>query len=113
MGTLNDPSRAEALRAAKKLYRPRGGVCSEMCKDCPFRPDGKGKAVDHEDFPRIVEYVSLGGAFYCHQTVLMDPRTTFSGRGLARHPDPPYQNHFKECFGAVAIKRGEMKPPEV
>lgn len=107
----NDPELEAKIKAAKKMFMPKGPVCESMCKTCPFRPDGKGYARDHEDFPDIVQSVLLGLPFYCHQTVLMDPKTTFVGKGMNRTPMPIVQPHFKNCFGAVALKRGEIPNP--
>jgi hypothetical protein len=69
-----------------------------MCARCPFRPDGTGYARDHSDFPRILATVELGVSFYCHETAIMDPRTTLDETGDA--PDPQVQSHFEICRGA-------------
>lgn len=68
-----------------------------MCAKCPFRPDGTGYARDHVDFPRIVATVEMGVAFYCHETAIMNPRTTMDDSGDV--PDPPVQPHFELCRG--------------
>jgi hypothetical protein len=75
---------------------PKGKVCEKMCERCPFRPDGTGYAQGHPDLPRIVQGVELGMAFYCHETVLMDGRTTVDAAG---DPAPGLQPHFEICRG--------------
>lgn len=75
---------------------PRGPVCEKMCARCPFKPDGSGYAVDHEDMPNIVQAVELGMPFYCHETVLFDERTK---KDVAGDPDPTFQAHFELCRG--------------
>lgn len=101
----------EQLAAARKLYVPRGRVVSKICDGCPFRPDGTGFAVEHPDYPAILASVMSGVTFYCHETVIKDPRTTCIGRGLERRPDPQHQEHFAECRGAILARRGEIEPP--
>ena len=75
---------------------PRGPVCEKMCERCPFKPDGTGYAQGHPDMPAIVQSVELGLPFYCHETALMDERTTKDVEG---NPDPTYQAHFELCRG--------------
>ena len=38
-----------------------------------------------------------GLPFYCHETAILDPRTTLDEEG--ENPDPPYQEHFELCRG--------------
>lgn len=76
--------------------RPRGVVHAKMCDRCPFKPDGKGYAQDHPDLPNIVRAVELGMPFYCHETVILDSRTTFDA---ADEPHPVSQQHFELCRG--------------
>ncbi len=76
--------------------RPRGVVREKMCARCPFKPDGKGYAQDHPDLPNIVRSVELGLPFYCHETVIMDARTTLD---VDDEPCPVPQKHFELCRG--------------
>jgi hypothetical protein len=69
-----------------------------MCARCPFRPDGTGYARDHADFSRILASVEIGASFYCHETVVLDPRTTLDETGDV--PEPQFQEHFEICRGA-------------
>jgi hypothetical protein len=69
-----------------------------MCERCPFKPDGSGYAVDHPDFERICNAVDMTGNFYCHETVVLDRRTTMDAAG--DEPDPSFQAHFRQCQGA-------------
>lgn len=75
---------------------PKGPLCEKMCKRCPFRPDGSGYAQDHPDLPNIIASVELGLPFYCHETVLFDPRTKMDVDG---EPSPTHQSHFRLCRG--------------
>lgn len=68
-----------------------------MCAKCPFRPDGTGYAKDHPDFPHILQSVEMGLPFYCHETVIFDPRTTMDSDGDM--PEPAVQKHFEICRG--------------
>lgn len=91
------------------FFMPNGEVCDQMCDRCPFKPDGSGHAIHHEDFPNIVEHVAMGLRFYCHDTVIMSDETTFDAE---KNPDPPFQDHFKLCKGAVLYKQGELELPD-
>ena len=81
------------VRSVVAPPRPRGVVHAKMCARCPFKPDGY--AQDHPDLPRIVQAVELGLPFYCHETVIMDARTTFEDD----EPSPVPQSHFELCRG--------------
>lgn len=85
-----------AALSVVKPPRPRGTVCAKMCERCPFRPNGKGYAAGHPDLPAIVKSVELGLPFYCHETVLLDPRTKLDDEG---EPSPVPQQHFELCRG--------------
>jgi len=100
---------------AKSLYMPKGPVVESMCARCPFNQAGKGYAVNHPDFPAILQSVQLGFPFYCHETVILHPDTTMSFDPSVgeKVPDPPLQPHFKNCKGAVMLKRGEIEPPKI
>lgn len=76
---------------------PKGKLCEKMCETCPFKPDGSGYAVDHPEFPNIKTSIELGFPFYCHETVLFDPRTAKDADG---NPTQQYEPHFEECRGA-------------
>lgn len=78
--------------------KPRAPLVSKMCERCPFKPDGSGYAVDHPDFESICAAVDMRGEFYCHETVVLDERTTMDASGDM--PDPPFQPHFQQCQGA-------------
>lgn len=67
-----------------------------MCERCPFKPDGSGYARGHPDLPNIIRSVEIGMPFYCHETVIMDPRTTMDSD---EQPSPPVQAHFELCRG--------------
>jgi hypothetical protein len=76
---------------------PQGKVCERMCERCPFKPDGSGYIQDHPDLPRIYQSVAMGVAFWCHETVIVDPRTVMDrAKG-----EPTYspQPHFELCRG--------------
>jgi hypothetical protein len=76
--------------------KPKAEVCEKMCEKCPFRPDGSGYAQDFlPDIKAAVE--QIGAPFYCHDTALLDPRTTIDDDGK---PSPVPQPHFKQCRGA-------------
>lgn len=104
------PQVQEAPVDPRRLYRPKGPVVAEICADCPFRPDGKGIAHGHPDFGKdgtIRQSVLMGLPFYCHETVLKDPRTIRKANGdPAFHPQP----HFENCKSAVLIKQGILPP---
>ena len=75
--------------------KPKGKICTKMCARCPFKPDGSGYAQDHPDLPNIFASVEVGGAFYCHETALLDKRTKVDANG-----DPAgIQPHFELCRG--------------
>ena len=76
--------------------QPKCETVEEMCAKCPFRPDGSGYAQDHPDLPGIMWSASIGRAFYCHETALMDPRTTLDAAGNPVGIQP----HFRGCLGA-------------
>ena len=67
-----------------------------MCERCPFKPDGSGYAQDHPDLPNIIRSVEIGMPFYCHETVILDQRTTM---GSDDRPSPSVQAHFELCRG--------------
>lgn len=78
--------------------KPRVALVEKMCERCPFKPDGSGYAVTHPDFPGIVAAVEMTGYFLCHETVILDERTSMDTAG--ERPEPPMQDHFKGCQGA-------------
>lgn len=83
--------------------RPKGEVVSHCCKLCPFRHGGGALKGQPEELERFTASVETGAAFYCHETVILDPRTTFTGRGADREPSPRLQPHFKLCRGAREV----------
>lgn len=98
-------------------FMPKGPVVEQMCARCPFKPGGTGFAVDHPEFPQILQHVMRGMPFYCHETVIFDERTTFdnglpSGGGNPNaSPYPAIQPHFENCLGAVMTKQGKLPVP--
>ena len=77
--------------------RPKGEVCARMCAGCPFRPGGGVLADQPEELARFTASVEHGAAFYCHETVIGDPRTKLDRK---RNPKPTVQPHFLLCRGA-------------
>lgn len=103
----------EQPKDPRLMYKPKGPTVDAMCERCPFKPGGTGYAVDHEDFPDIVRHVQMGLPFYCHETAILSPQTKLRydpelGEDV---PDPPVQPHFKNCLGAVMVKRGQLEVP--
>jgi hypothetical protein len=90
------------------FWTPKRPCVPAMCESCPFKPDGTGLATKHPEFPQIVETVALMGDFYCHQTALMDERTT---KNAAGDPSPGFQPHFQQCQGAALYKQGKLSLP--
>lgn len=101
------------LPPASPMFRPKGPTVENMCDRCPFKPDGSGYAVNHPDFPGIVQRVMLGMQFFCHETVILSKETKFSYdlETKIMVPDPPFQSHFKNCLGAVLAKQGKLPLP--
>lgn len=89
--------KAATVRTVVPPPRPKGKLCTKLCQNCPFKADGSGYARGHADFPSILRSVELGGAFYCHQTVILDPRTILDEHD---EPTPRIQPHFEQCRGA-------------
>lgn len=96
------------------MYKPKFPPTEEMCKTCPFKPDGTGYAVNHPDFPNIVTSVMVGRDFFCHQTVLFDKRTKlrFDNEIGDLVPEPEIQPHFRHCMGAMLLKQGKLDLPQ-
>lgn len=73
-----------------------------MCSSCPFSPNaGSPKlnvsAADLESFTATARQ----GEFYCHETVLEDPRTKKTASG---DPVSGIQPHFRVCRGGWELK---------
>ena len=97
-GSLRAPGSGSKVPAEIPRPSPRTEVCESLCAKCPFRPDGSGYAADHPDFENIKQSVEMGLPFYCHETVLFDPRTKFE---VGSEVEPvPNQPHFLGCRGA-------------
>lgn len=88
---------------------PRRPIVEKMCASCPFNADrGAPKVIvpdaDMEGFKLTAEV----GEFYCHETVLEDPRTKKDRKG-----DPDLscgaQPHFKVCRGGWEYKLSKMR----
>lgn len=91
-----------AMRVDSMMPKPRLPLVDKMCASCPFRADGGGPKLcvppeDMEAFRRQAEV----GEFYCHETVLEDPRTVVDARGDA----VGIQQHFQVCRGGWEHKR--------
>jgi hypothetical protein len=73
-----------------------------MCTSCPFRPNaGKPKInVTPAELEKFKD-TARRSEFYCHETVLEDPRTTV---GADSEPSPRVQSHFRVCRGGWGLK---------
>lgn len=91
-------TRAKTIAAAPVVAPPLpiAPVCARMCARCPFRPDEGGFDFEPGELAGIKASVITGRPFWCHETVLKDPRTTFDKN---RIPTPLRQPHFVLCRG--------------
>ena len=96
-----------------KFFLPKVPAVPTMCARCPFNQTGNGYAVDHPEFPDIVSNIQIGLPFMCHETVILHPDTTMKFDPVMGEPvpNPPFQDHFRSCKGAVMFKRGEIEVP--
>ena len=72
-----------------------------MCSSCPFGPNaGRPKInvcdTELESFKETARH----GEFYCHETVLEDPRTKMTSSGDA----DGVQSHFRVCRGGWELR---------
>lgn len=80
--------------------RPKCETVERMCKGCPFKDNGRLApflTFKPGELERIKAGVEAGAVFYCHETVILDPRTTLDSE---RNPTPAIQPHFRGCRGA-------------
>ena len=87
--------------------RPRKPIVAKMCLSCPFGPNAGRPKLDIE--PAELEAFKTTarlGEFYCHETVLEDPRTK---RGTDGDPDPKIQPHFQVCRGGWELKLKHLR----
>jgi hypothetical protein len=85
---------------------PRRPLVDKMCAACPFNKDrGAPKLkITDDDFLEF-EQQAIVGEFYCHETVLEDPRTVCNVSGDAVGIQP----HFKVCRGAWELKLADIR----
>jgi len=80
---------------------PRRPIVAKMCASCPFNADrGQPKITVSDDDMAAFRQQARVGEFYCHETVLEDPRTKRDENGDAVGVQP----HFKVCRGAWEYK---------
>jgi hypothetical protein len=86
--------------------KPRRPLVEKMCTTCPFNKDrGAPKLkISDDDFLEFKQQ-AIVGEFYCHETVLEDPRTVRDNNGDAVGVQP----HFKVCRGAWELKLADIK----
>jgi hypothetical protein len=88
---------------------PRRPIVDKMCSSCPFNADRGAPKVDVPDDEmegfRLTAEIS---EFYCHETVLEDPRTK---KGDDGDPDVSCgaQAHFKVCRGGWEYKLSKIR----
>ena len=88
---------------------PRRPIVERMCESCPFNAErGHPKiSVSDEDFEAFSQQARTG-EFYCHETVLGDPRTACGVNGDAVGVQP----HFKVCRGGWELKLAVIRDRE-
>ena len=91
--------------AARPLLAPplaRRPIVEKMCSSCPFGPNAGApkinvSAAELERFKETARH----GEFYCHETVLEDPRTKTTTTGDPVHGVQP---HFQVCRGGWELR---------
>jgi hypothetical protein len=103
-------SEKKTLLHPAMIPRPRRPIVEKMCSSCPFRPDGGAPkiTVSPEDMEGF-KLTARTGEFYCHETVLEDPRTKRDHRTGDSDPKAGVQPHFKVCRGGWEYKLTQMK----
>lgn len=105
LGFDASPGKRRPLPAAM-VPVPRRPLVDKMCASCPFNADrGAPKIKITDDDFAAFEQQALVGEFYCHETVLEDPRTLKDGKGDAVGIQP----HFKVCRGAWELKLADIR----
>ena len=89
----------------KKLFfaapLPRRPIVEKMCSSCPFGPDAGRPKINVSDAElEIFKETARHGEFYCHETVLEDPRTKKTSSGDADGVQP----HFRVCRGGWELR---------
>jgi len=85
---------------------PRRPLCEKMCTSCPFGPDrGRPKIEVSDEDMEAFRQTAIVSEFYCHETVLEDPRTKKNAIGDAIGVQP----HFRVCRGGWELKLKTMR----